>query len=220
MVLHESSLKNARWEEAKANNPVLRKFAVWRQQYDESENEIVASMRGVTSTIGSWFEENETAHVTRMMRDIDPTFTMEGFGRELREYIVPEIVDAYLSADRDALRAWCSEATYNVLWATLEVYLKQGLISSSKVLDIRNVDISSGKVLENEQPVLVVQFVTQEVLLFRNAKTGEVAVGAEDKVEQCIYAAVFTRVPEDLGNELTAGWKVVEMARRSGKAYL
>ncbi|EJD47973.1 import inner membrane translocase subunit tim44 [Auricularia subglabra TFB-10046 SS5] len=222
LVLHESSVKNAKWEQVKQSNPLLRKIAAWRQAYDESENELVATVRGITSTIGSWFDENETAQVTRMFRDIDPSFTMEGFGRELREYIVPEIVDAYLSADREALKLWCSEATHNVLWATLEVYLKQGLISDSKVLDIRNVDIVSGKILDNELPVLIVQFATQEVLLFRKAKTGEIAVGAEGKVEQCMYAAVFTRSTEeaDLANELTGGWKVVEMARRSARNYL
>lgn len=32
--------------------------------------------------------------------------------------------------------------TYNVLWATLETYLRQGLVSDSKVLDIRQVDVS------------------------------------------------------------------------------
>ena len=35
---------------------------------------------------------------------------MEAFERELREYIVPEVVDAYLSADNEALKSWCSEA--------------------------------------------------------------------------------------------------------------
>ena len=35
---------------------------------------------------------------------------MESFERELREYIVPEVVDAYLSADNEALKSWCSEA--------------------------------------------------------------------------------------------------------------
>ena len=30
--------------------------------------------------------------------------------RALREYIVPEVVDTYLSADNDALKSWCSEA--------------------------------------------------------------------------------------------------------------
>jgi hypothetical protein len=33
------------------------------------------------------------------------------------------------------------EQTYNVLWATMEHFLRQGLISDSKVLDIRQVDV-------------------------------------------------------------------------------
>ena len=37
--------------------------------------------------------------------------------------------------------------------------------------------------LENEIPVFVVTFSTQEVLCFRNVKTCEVIVGAEDRVE-------------------------------------
>jgi import inner membrane translocase subunit TIM44 len=96
----------------------------------------------------------------RLMKALDPDFNRESFERELREYIVPEVVDAYLSADKEALKSWCGEAvrtphhfsisntyillsqTYNVLWATMEHYLRQGLISDSKVLDIRQVDVS------------------------------------------------------------------------------
>jgi len=44
------------------------------------------------------------------MKMLDPTFNHESFERELREYIVPEVVDAYLSADQEALKAWCGEA--------------------------------------------------------------------------------------------------------------
>ncbi len=68
-----------------------------------------------------------------------------------------------------------------------------------------------GKILEDEIPVYVVTFATQEILLFRNAKSGEVMVGAENRVEQCHYAAVITRIEEELDNELTGGWKVVEV---------
>lgn len=68
-----------------------------------------------------------------------------------------------------------------------------------------------GKILENEIPVYVVTFATQEMLLFRNAKTREIVVGAENRVEQCHYAAVVTRVEEELDNELTGGWKVIEV---------
>jgi import inner membrane translocase subunit TIM44 len=59
--------------------------------------------------------------------------------------------------------------------------------------------------------VFVVSFSTQEVLLFRHAKTREIMVGAEDRVEQCQYAAAITRVEEELNNELTGGWKVIEV---------
>ncbi|THG94449.1 hypothetical protein EW026_g7024 [Hermanssonia centrifuga] len=220
LVMHKDSPRQEAWNRMKETNPVLRQLTELRQAFDESEHPVVSSIRSVTQTVGSWFDENENAQVQRLMKAIDPTFNMEGFERELREYIVPEVVDAYLTADHEALRAWCSEATYNVLWAMMEQYLKQGLISDSKVLDIRQVEVMSGKILENDIPVFVVTFATQEMVLFKNAKTGEIIVGAEDKVEQVHYAAVITRVIEDLDNELTGGWKVVEMGRRSSRAYL
>lgn len=71
--------------------------------------------------------------------------------------------------------------------------------------------ISAAKILENDIPVFVVTFQTQEMLIFRNAKTSEIMVGAENKVEQCHYAAVVTRVEDELDSELTGGWKIVEV---------
>jgi hypothetical protein len=71
--------------------------------------------------------------------------------------------------------------------------------------------VTGGKVLENDIPVLIVTCTTQEVLLFRDPKTGEIVVGQEDRVEQCTYGAVITRIPEEMDNELTGGWKVVEV---------
>jgi import inner membrane translocase subunit TIM44 len=220
VVLHKDAEKFEKWDRIKQTNPFLRSWHNFRQTYDESENPVVSSMRSVTSTIGSWFDETETAQVTRMLKTLDPTFQMENFSRELREYIIPEVIDAYLSADRETLQMWCSEATYNVLWATTEQYLKQGLISDCKVLDIRHVEVNMGKILEDDLPVFYVTFATQEVLMFRDVKTNEVVVGAEDKVEQCTYAAVLTRLESELDNEVTGGWKVVEMARRSARSYL
>jgi hypothetical protein len=88
----------------------LQRFAAMHEAYQESENPVVSSLRSVTSTVASWFDENETARVMRSMKILDPGFSMEAFERELREYIVPEVVDAYLSADNEALKSWCSEA--------------------------------------------------------------------------------------------------------------
>lgn len=82
-----------------------------REAIDESENPVVSSVRGAAYGVSSWlFDETETARVTRMMRAMDPFFEREAFERELREYIIPEVVDAYLSADREALKKWCGEA--------------------------------------------------------------------------------------------------------------
>lgn len=109
----------------------------------------------------------------------------------------------------------------------MEQYLRQGLVSDSKVLDIRQVDvsptcfsssilandthqISDAKILDNNVPIFLVTFVTQEVLMFRNAKTGEITIGADNKVEQCVYVAAITRMEEELDHELTGGWKVIE----------
>jgi len=80
--------------------------------------------------------------------------------------------------------------------------------------------VTGGKILENDIPVLIVTCTTQEVLIFRDPKTKEIVVGQEDRVEQCTYGAVITRIPEEIDNELTGGWKVVEMARRAARAYL
>ena len=81
-----------------------------KETYEDSENPFISSIRSMQHTIGSWFDENETAKVVRKMRELDPEWNMEGWQRELREYIVPEIVDAYLGADREALKLWCGEA--------------------------------------------------------------------------------------------------------------
>lgn len=190
------------------------------ENYYESDSPFVSVIRTIGTKVGSLFEENETAQVIRAMKALDPNFRMDRWTGELREYIVPEVVDAYLSADRESLKAWCGEATFNVLWATMGQFIKQGLVSDSKILDIKHVDIAHGKMLENNIPVFVITFATQEQLLFRSAKTGKVVVGSEDDVEQCRYAMVVTRLESELDNELTGGWKVVEMARRGARGGL
>lgn len=48
--------------------------------------------------------------MTKWVKELDGDFTTEGFLRELREYIVPELVDAYVNCDQVVLKQWCSEA--------------------------------------------------------------------------------------------------------------
>lgn len=69
----------------------------------------------------------------------------------------------------------------------------------------------SAKILENDVHVFVVSWRTQEVLAYRDLKTNEITVGDENKIQQVGYVAVLTRVAEELDNEETGGWKVIDV---------
>lgn len=91
--------------------PIASWLANAGESYRESDNAFISMSRGFTNGLHRFFiEENETARVVRWMKTLDPDFQMEMFLRELREYIVPEIVDALTSADIKTLKQWCSEA--------------------------------------------------------------------------------------------------------------
>lgn len=220
LVLRPESAYKQAWSKFKEDNPMMRKLGEWRMAYDESENPVVERLRGITETIGGWFEENETAQVVGAFRAMDPQFTMESFQRDLREYVLPEVIDAYHGAARHLLRQWCSEATYNVLMATIDPFVTKGMLANGRLLDLRNVDIMQGKMLENNVPVLVVSFQTSELMWFKDAKTGEIKAGRDDQADMCRYAVVLTRVEEGLDNEVTGGWKIVELARRGQAAFM
>jgi mitochondrial import inner membrane translocase subunit TIM44 len=220
LVLRPEPAYKQAWSTFRENNPVMRKMGEWRLAYDESENPFVERLRGITETIGGWFEENETAQVVRNLRVMEPDFTLERFVRELREYIVPEFIDAYHGAQKHILRQWCGEATYNVLMATVEPFLQKGYIAEGRLLDLKGIDIVQGKMLDNNVPVLVVSFQSQELMFFTDPKTGEIKAGKGNQADLCRYAMVLTRVEEELENEITGGWKIVEVSelfsRRQG----
>lgn len=250
--------------------PVQEALAAFSHAYAESENPFVSSMRTVTSAVGRFFDETETAKVTKWVKEMDPAFTTEAFLRDLREYIVPEMVDAYVNADQATLKAWCSEAVSWLKVACDGVHLADlslfffladfqrshrnpsGLhlaysrqrISRARHPESRRTlpstfydslsslippsadlfapanlsrtlsQIMSAKILENDLHVFVVAWRTQEVLAYRDLKTGEVVVGDENKIEQVGYVAVLTRVEEELDNKITGGWKIIDVSSK------
>ena len=106
LVVTDSKPTSSRFEFI-TSSPTYQRMV---ENYYESESPLVGALRSVTTTVSGWFDENETAKVIRLMKEIDPDFNLDRWTGELREYIVPEVVDAYLSADRESLRQWCGEA--------------------------------------------------------------------------------------------------------------
>lgn len=183
-----------------------------RKQYDESENPFISTTRNIADRFAGFFAENETAKVIKKFREIDPSFQLEPFLRELREWILPEVLDAYVKGDTEILQQWLSAAQYSVYSALSNQYKTAGLRSDGQVLDIRNVDIMTAKLLDpGEIPVFIVTCRAQEVHIYRDIKTNNLAAGMEDRVQQVTYAIGITRIPEDIANLETSGWRLIEL---------
>ncbi len=191
-----------------------------KQTYEESENPLISTARSISDRVAGFFAENETAMVIKKFREIDPNFQLEPFLRDLREYILPEVLDAYVKGDVETLKVWLSAAQFQVYSALMEQYTKAGLKSDGRILDIRHVDILNARILEpGDIPVFIITCRTQEVHVYRNAKTNELAAGMEDKVQLVTYAIGMTRLPEEVNNAETRGWRMIEL-QKAARDYI
>ncbi|CAB4255745.1 similar to Saccharomyces cerevisiae YIL022W TIM44 Essential component of the Translocase of the Inner Mitochondrial membrane (TIM23 complex) [Maudiozyma barnettii] len=188
--------------------------------WNESENPMIVVIRKISNKIGGFFAETESAKVYSQFKLMDPTFNSASFTKHLREYIVPEILEAYIKGDQKVLKKWLSEAPFNVYAAQQKVFREQQIFSDGRMLDIRNVEIVSAKLLQPQDiPVLVISCRAQEINLYRKSKTGEIAAGSEDNILMSTYAMVFTRDPEQIDDDETEGWKILEFVRGGSRQF-
>ncbi|KAK3694293.1 hypothetical protein B0T22DRAFT_371852 [Podospora appendiculata] len=220
VTLHKDAAWKEAWRDFRDSNKVVQGIFGMKNVYQESENPLISTARSITDRVAGFFAENETAQVIKKLRTMDPAFQVEPFLRELREYILPEVLDAYVKGDVATLKHWLSEAQYSVYEALTKQYLTAGLKSDGRILDIRGVDILKARMLEpGEIPVFIITCRTQEVHVYRNAKTDKLAAGMEDKVQLVTYAIGITRIAEDVNNPETRGWRLIEM-QKSGRDYI
>lgn len=188
--------------------------------YEESENPLISTARSISDRVAGFFAENETAMVIKKFREMDPNFQVEPFLRDMREYILLEVLEAYVKGDTETLKLWLSAAQYQVYAALQDQWIKAGLKVDGRILDIRHVDILSARMLEpGEIPVFIITCRTQEVHVYRQIKTGQLAAGMEDKVQLVTYAIGVTRTPEDVNNPETRGWRFIEL-QKSNRDYI
>ncbi|KAL8685801.1 MAG: hypothetical protein Q9224_005666 [Gallowayella concinna] len=220
VTLHKDAKWKESWRDFKDSNKVLQSIFALKSTYNESENPFVSTARTITDKIAGFFAENETAMVIKKFREMDPTFQVEPFLRDMREYILPEVLDAYVKGDTETLKLWLSAAQFQVYAALAQQYTTAGLKSDGRILDIRHVDVLSARMLEpGEIPVFIITCRTQEVHVYRNAKTNELHAGMEDKVQLVTYAIGVTRVAEDVNNADTRGWRLIEL-QKSARDYI
>ncbi|KAK6855164.1 mitochondrial inner membrane translocase subunit tim44 protein [Apiospora arundinis] len=220
VTLHKDAAWKEAWKDFRDQNKYVQGIFSAGKIYQESENPLISTARSITDRIAGFFAENETAMVIKKFRSMDPNFQIEPFLQELREYILPEVLDAYVKGDIETLKMWLSAAQYSVYEALTKQYLQAGMKSDGRILDIRHVDILKARMLEpGEIPVFIITCRTQEVHVYRNAKSNELAAGMEDKVQLVTYAIGITRLPEEVSNPETRGWRLIEM-QKSGRDYI
>lgn len=214
MTLHKDAAWKEQWKAFRDDSKLMQGFFSMKSAYNESENPLITTARSISDRVAGFFAENETAMVIKKFREMDPSFQLEPFLQDMREYILPEVLDAYVKADVETLDQWLSAAQFQVYTALMHQYTTNGLKSDGRILDIRNVDVVSARMLDpGEIPVFILSCRTQEVHVYRNVKSGELAAGMEDRVQQVTYAIGVTRIPEDVHNPETRGWRLIELQK-------
>ena len=123
-----------------------------RTQFEESENPMLRASRAVTSKVsdlfGGLFEATEMSQVHTEICKVDPSFNIGHFKKTCETLFIPTILESIIRPDLEVLKDWTYEGAYNVLAAPIKAGLERKVTFASKVLDIENVDIAMGKMME------------------------------------------------------------------------
>lgn len=218
--LHKDSKFYQSWENFKNNNAYVNKVLDWKIQYEESENPVIRASRlftdKVSDIMGNIFSKTELSETLTEICKIDPKFDAKQFLRDCENDIIPNVLEAMIRGDLDILKSWCFESTYNVIATPVTQAKQAGFYLDSKILDIENVDLVMGKVMD-QGPVLIITFQTQQIMCVRNAKH-EVAEGDPDKVMRVNYVWVLCRDPEEL--DPRSAWRLMELSANSSEQFV
>lgn len=218
--LHKDSKFYQSWENFKNNNAYVNKVLSWKMQYDESENPMIRASRLLTDKVsdvmGNLFSKTELSETLTEICKIDPNFDQKQFLRDCENDIIPNILEAMVRGDLEILKDWCFESTYNIIATPIAQAQKAGFFLDSKILDIENVDLAMGKVME-QGPVLIITFQTQQIMCVRDSK-GTVVEGDPEKVMRCNYVWVLCRDPNDLNPK--SAWRLMELQGNSTEQFV
>ncbi|KAG8174415.1 hypothetical protein JTE90_027681 [Oedothorax gibbosus] len=197
--LHKDSKWYQSWQNFRDNNQYVNKVFDWKMKYDESDNPVVRASRlltdKVTDLFGGMFQKTELSEVLTEIVKMDPNFDKEQFLKECEHEIIPNVLESMIRGELEILKDWCYEGPYNILATPIKQAQSMGYHFDSKILDIMNVDLAMGKMME-QGPVLVLTFQSQQILVVRDAK-GNVVEGDPEKQYRAVaikYSILITFV--------------------------
>ncbi|XP_068127277.1 mitochondrial import inner membrane translocase subunit TIM44 [Hyperolius riggenbachi] len=220
VVLHKDSKWHQQWKDFKDNNVVFNRFFEMKMKYDESDNAVIRASRAITDKvsdlIGGMFSKTEMSEVLTEILKVDPNFDKDKFLKMCEKDIIPNILEAMIRGDLDVLKDWCYEATYSQLAHPIQQAKAMGLQFYSKILDIDNIDLPMGKMME-QGPVLIITFQAQIVMILKNQK-GEIVEGDQDKVLRMMYVWALCRDQDELNPY--AAWRLLDISSSATEQIL
>ncbi|KRG00825.1 mitochondrial import inner membrane translocase subunit TIM44 isoform X2 [Drosophila mojavensis] len=220
LELHKDSKFYQSWENFKNNNTYVNKVLDWKVKYDESENPVIRASRLLTDKVsdvmGGLFSKTELSETMTELVKIDPNFDQKQFLHDCEKDIIPNVLEAIVRGDLEILKDWCFESTYNIIATPITQAKKAGLYLDSKILDIENIELAMGKVME-QGPVLIITFQAQQIMCVRDQK-GQVVEGDPEKVMRVHYVWVLCRDRNELNPK--AAWRLMELSANSQEQFV
>ncbi|XP_052863195.1 mitochondrial import inner membrane translocase subunit TIM44-like [Anopheles cruzii] len=206
--LHKDSKLYQSWESFKNNSSMVNQFLTWKIHYDESEHPMIRASRLLTDKMGALFSRNELSEALTEICRIDPSFDQRQFLLDCENDIIPNVLESIIRGELEVLRDWCFQSTYSAIAAPILAAIEAGYRFDSKLLDIESVDLVMGKMML-QGPVLIVTFLTQQVVCVRNAQ-GSIVEGDPETVLRCNHVWVLCRDSNEPNPR--SAWRLMEMS--------
>ena len=185
-----------------------------REFWETSQNPLVYQASSIVDAVTA---ETDTAAATRELRRLDPNFSLEVWRDGVSEELCPQFVDAFIQGDTIKLKPWLSEGLFSRLSHEIRLRKEEGLVyDDAQITDCEKVEIIAVQVDEQRSPILVVQFMTQQVNCVRN-REGDVVEGYPSDIRAYFYVMAFQREYDDTSHELA--WRVVDFQLGGGEPY-
>lgn len=185
-----------------------------REVWETSQHPLVYSASSIVDAVTA---ETDTAAATRELRRLDPSFSIEDWRDGVSVELCPVFVDAFVRGDARTLRPMLGEGLYSRLSHEIRLRKEEGLAyDDARITDCEKVEIIAVQVEDRTAPILVCQFMTQQINCIRN-REGDVVEGAPDDIRAYFYVMAFQRDYDDEAHELV--WKVVDFQLGGGEPY-
>jgi import inner membrane translocase subunit TIM44 len=107
IVMHRQSKLSAAWDKFKTESKIGQALHSYSRNMEESDNPVLRMWRNWKENSVS--SEPETVKVIKAFRTVEPLFEQNEFLKELANFMIPDILDAYLTANVADMQAWTTE---------------------------------------------------------------------------------------------------------------